>query len=328
VVDPITGRRADQVNGQEAAGSSSSSTPRPVAGTGTSLEPHRPIWESPGRGGQDSTDSRLPERRWVSERAGLSEQPVETGTIQPAKPKSGTILPVRRTRISHLARDSRMPAWRRRLIIAVVVGVVFAVLVDWRVGLTAAVLAGIADAVIRSRSASASSAEGLTTSAQRRTKKELAKLERSGYRALHIRAIPGSEEVIDHLLIGPTGVYAIDSEQWDKRLPVRTKNARQLWHGPFSQRDRLEHARWEAAEASRFIGDALGEPVSVRPAMAVYGPAIPWGVATIRDVDVFGGDRLRKYLRKHSAGARAPRLSASEVERIYTAADRVLKPKR
>jgi Nuclease-related domain len=273
-------------------------------------------------------DSRLPERRWVSERAGISESVDESVPDRPAEPKTGTVLPVRRTRISHLARDSRMPAWRRRLLIAAAAGIAFTIVTNWRVGLTVAVLAGIADAVIRSRSAAASSAEGLSTGAQRKTKRELAKLERSGYRALHMRAIPGTDEVIDHLLIGPTGVYAIDSEQWDKRLPVRTKNARQLWHGPFSQRDRLEHARWEAAEASRFIGDALGEPVSVRPAMAVYGPAIPWGVATIRDVDVFGGDRLRKYLRKHSAGARAPRLSASEVERIYTAADRVLKPKR
>ncbi len=272
-------------------------------------------------------DSRLPERRWVSERAGVSEPVDGTDPDRPAEPKSGTILPVPRSRISHLARDSRMPAWRRRLLIAATAGIALTIVTNWRVGLTVAVLAGIADAVIRSRSAAAGSASGLTTSAQRRTKKELAKLERSGYRALHIRAIPGTNEVIDHLLIGPTGVYAIDSEQWDKRLPVRTKNARQLWHGPFSQRDRLEHARWEAAEASRFIGDALGERVSVRPAMAVYGPPIPWGVATIRDVDVFGGDRLRKYLRKHSAGARAPRLTASEVERIYTAADRVLKPK-
>ena len=280
------------------------------------------------RGGQDpAADSRLPERRWVSERAGISEGPEDSAPARPAGPQSGTILPVRRSRISHLARDSRMPAWRRRLIIAAAVGIAFSIVASWRVGLTLAVLAGIADAVIRSRSAAARSAEGLTTSAQRRTKKELAKLERSGYRALHIRMIPGSNEVIDHLLIGPTGVYAIDSEQWDKRLPVRTKNARQLWHGPFSQRDRLEHARWEAAEASRFVGDALGEPVSVRPAMAVYGPAIPWGVATIRDVDVFGGDRLRKYLRRHPAGARAPRLTASEVERIYTVADRVLRPK-
>ena len=293
------------------------------------------MWGQAGGGQQDAPgDSRFPDRSWFSERAGISEQEGGGATpVRPADPvrpvvsQSGTILPVRRTRISHLARDSRMPSWRRRLIIAAALGIVFTLVANWRVGLTVAVLAGIADAVIRSRSSAASSAEGLTTSAQRRTKKELAKLDRSGFRALHIRRIPGSEEIIDHLVIGPTGVFAIDSEQWDKRLPVRTKNARQLWHGPFSMRDRLEHARWEAGQATRLISDALGEPVIVRPAMAVYGPAIPWGVATIRDVDVFSGDRLRKYLRKHASGTRAPRLTAAEVERIYTVADRVLRPR-
>jgi len=346
VVNPITRRRAGQVNGREAdatgsgasgsSGSSGSSgasgssgSPQPSGGTGTSLESRLPIWEQAAPAQHDAPgDSRFPDRRWVSERAGVSEQQGEGATpVRPAAPQSGTILPVRRTRISHLARDSRMPSWRRRLIIAAALGIVFTLVANWRVGLTVAVLAGIADAVIRSRSSAASSAEGMTTSAQRRTKRELAKLDRSGFRALHIRRIPGSEEIIDHLVIGPTGVFAIDSEQWDKRLPVRTKNGRQLWHGPFSMRDRLEHARWEAGQATRFISDALGEQVTVRPAMVVYGPAIHWGVATIRDVDVFSGDRLRKYLRKHAAGTRAPRLTAAEVERIYTVADRVLRPK-
>jgi Nuclease-related domain len=261
-------------------------------------------------------------RDGVSERAGVSAPASTPAPQHTAIP--GQALPGPRGRISHLARDSRMPMWRQRLIIALVAGIVFTVWINWRIGLTAAVLAAIADAVIRSRSSAARAAEGLTTSAQRRTRKQLASLERAGYRALHMRAIPGTGEVIDHLLIGPTGIYAIDSEQWDKRLPVRTKNARQLWHGPYSQKERLEHARWEAAQASRLIGTALGEEISVRPAMTVYGPAIPWGVATIRDVDVFGGDRLRKYLRRHPAGTRAPRMDASEVERIYTAAERIL----
>ena len=38
--------------------------------------------------------------------------------------------------------------------------------------------------------------------------------------------------------------------------------------------------------------------VVVRPALAIYGPHIPWDIAVIRDVDVFNGDRLRKYLKR------------------------------
>jgi Nuclease-related domain len=326
-VNPITGRRADQVSGQEKANSGSSAPSQPGGWAGTSLDsPQRPIWEPADIDRIRNQD--FPDNSGAPEPAdgdgSRDGQPFDDPMQDPAAvtPPGGESNGIR-----HLAKDSQAPVWRRRLIIAVVVGVVFTILLSWRVGLTLAVLAAIADAVIRSRKSSSGRSNGFTSSAQRRTKKQLDQLERSGYRSLHMRVIPGSEEVIDHLLIGPTGVYSIDSEQWDKGLPVRTRNGRQLWHGPFSQKERLQHAHWEAAQASERIGRALGEPVSVHPAMAVYGPPIPWGVATIRDVDVFSGDKLRKYLRKRPGVSSMTKLTASDIERIYTAAERTLPAK-
>lgn len=273
-----------------------------------------------------STGTSPEETAAVARATGSGPDPGSGSPPEPGAEHGHHVFPHHRE-IGHLAKESRGPVWRRRLIIAVVAGIVFTIFTNWRIGLTVALLAAIADAFIRSRSTAASAAEGLVSGAQRSTKKELGKLERSGFRALHMRAIPGSDQVIDHLLIGPTGVYAIDSEEWDKRLPVRTRNGRQLWHGPYSQKERLQHACWEAAQASDLIGSALGTEIPVHPAMAVYGPAIPWGFAKIRDVDVFSGDKLRKYLRRHRAG-QDMHLDASEIERIYTVADRVLPPKR
>ena len=68
------------------------------------------------------------------------------------------------------------------------------------------------------------------------------------------------------------------------------------------------------------LSGALGSPVTVRPAMAVYGPKIPWDVATIRDVDVFSGPRLGKYLRRRARQTGQPPLSEAEIDRIYKAA--------
>ena len=62
--------------------------------------------------------------------------------------------------------------------------------------------------------------------AERRTEAQLRKLERNGYRTLHARAIPGSEAQIDHLVVGPTGVYAVDSEKWDSGCPYACRWAR------------------------------------------------------------------------------------------------------
>jgi hypothetical protein len=147
-------------------------------------------------------------------------------------------------------------------------------------------------------------------------------MERAGYHSLHNGLIPDSDEQIDHLVVGPAGVFAIDSEAWDKRMPVRTRNARQIWHGPVSKKERLEHARWESQRASEMLSGVLGLPVTVRPAMAVYGPKIPWDIATIREVDVFSGPKVKRYLKRRVRHEGVKPLSASEVERIYAAARR------
>src|SRR6185312_16307514 len=95
----------------------------------------------------------------------------------------------------------------------------------WRWGLTAAVVVAITDTIYQSKAMSPIPADVRASSAQRRTRHRLGLLHAAGYVALHNRAIPGSDSVIDHLLIGPAGVFAIDSERWDRRLPVRTTGA-------------------------------------------------------------------------------------------------------
>ncbi len=227
-------------------------------------------------------------------------------------------------RVRDLTLGQRMRIWRRRALIMVIVGVVFLIVTNWKIGLSLAVLAGIADAVYQSRRAPAIAAAAKLDPAQRRTQRQLAKMQRAGYLTLHARPIPDSVEVIDHLVVGPTGVYAIDSERWHPGLPIRFLNGRQLWHGPDSKKDRLEHARWEARQASERLSAALGTEITVRPAMAVYGPDVPWDVATIRDVDVFSGPRLRKYLRRRGRMKDVPRLTPERVRTIYETAGAVL----
>lgn len=227
----------------------------------------------------------------------------------------------RRGNLTHLAVDPRMRIWRIRVIVAVLIMVAFSIIFSWQVGLTLAVIAIIADTIYRSRRGNYGTRKVRLTGAQRKTRRQLAKLGRAGYRAMNGNLIPGSEEQIDHLVVGPAGVFAIDSEAWDKHLAVRTRNARQLWHGPFSMKDRLEHAHWESQQAADLLSGAMGKPVAVRPAMAVYGPKIPWDVATIREVDVFSGPRLRKYLRRRARQAGVRPLTDGEIEQIYKAAN-------
>jgi len=242
--------------------------------------------------------------------------------VRPAEEAAGDPQPgigQPRSSLAQLAANPRMRVWELRVVVAVVILGVFWYLVSWKLGLTLAIVAIIADTIYRARKNYAGKIR--LTAAQRRTRRQLTKLGRAGYLAMHARPIPESQDQIDHLVVGPAGVFAIDSENWDKRLAVRTKSGKQLWHGPFSKKDRLQHAQWEAQRAADLLSGAIGKPVIVRPAMAVYGPRIPWDVATIREVDVFSGPRLRKYLRRRARQGEVRPLTDEEIERIFKAAN-------
>jgi hypothetical protein len=253
----------------------------------------------------------------AGERTSSGELPV---SVTPPAWDSGQ----RRIGVRDLPPDVRLRMWRFRAIVVIVVGVVFTIVASWQVGLSLAILAGVIDTVYRSRTAADIEAGGSEAAARRRTRRQLSRMRRAGYLALNARPIPNSREVIDHLVVGPTGVYAIDSERWHKRVPIRTYNGKQLWHGPENKKQRLEHANWEAQQASERLSTAVGFDVPVRAAMAIYGPKIPWDIATIKDVDVFTGTALGKYLKRRGRMRDLPRLSKEQVQAIYDAASSVL----
>lgn len=223
--------------------------------------------------------------------------------------------------------DPQIQRWMVRAGAAALLGLLFAIVFEIRVGLAVAVLTVIADIVRRNRQHSSVEAWRKPSVAERKTERQLRGLEKAGYRTLHARAVPRDEDgvsdgQIDHLVIGPTGVYAVDSEKWDKRLPVRALSHRKLFLGPFNKKERLDEARWEADQASKLISAELGYEVPVQPSLAIYGPAISWKVLMVRDVDVYSGGRARNYLRR-----RPKILTSVDVDRIHQAAARVLPPK-
>lgn len=252
---------------------------------------------------------------WVSDRP-ESEQ---TAAAKPSAPTS-TYAPVERASVRSLLQQPRFRHLRNRAIVALAAGLLVGFLVgDWRAGVTGGVIAAILEAVYRARSNSSVPAWRRASVAERRTEAQLRKLERSGYRTLHARAIPGSEAQIDHLVVGPTGVYAVDSEKWDRRLPVRVQMGKKLFHGPFDMKPRLTEAKWEASQASELITKSFGREISVVPSLAIYGPPVPWKIMTIRGVDVYQGDRARRWITKRERA-----LTDAEINRIYDIAAQVL----
>lgn len=192
---------------------------------------------------------------------------------------------------------------------------------DWRVGVTFGLIALVSVMVWSARRESEIPRWRKPSGAQRRTEAQLKLMKQLGYRVLHARAVPGGNGQIDHFIVGRRGAFAIDSESWDKRLPLRNK-LEKLYHGRFSKNERIDEALEEAKRAEELISQELGRDISVRASLAIYGPGMPWDSHRLRGVDIITGTKVRKWLRSGR-----DRLSETEIEEIYQAAKKALPPR-
>jgi hypothetical protein len=128
-------------------------------------------------------------------------------------------------------------------------------------------------------------------SGERRTARMLSPLERHGWVVLHDLAVPGSQANLDHLVIGPGGVFAIDSKQYRGRLQLDAVG--KLWHGRYPLAPALRAVSWEADQAARVLPDP---GMAVVPIVAVHGAQVPWGKVVTHGVPVLPARRLPSML--------------------------------
>jgi Nuclease-related domain len=126
---------------------------------------------------------------------------------------------------------------------------------------------------------------------ERRTAALLKPLERHGWAVLHDLAVPGSQANIDHLVIGPGGVFAIDSKQYRGRLQLDAVG--KLWSGRHPLAPALRAASWEADQAAKLLPDP---GMAVVPIVAVHGAQVPRGKVVIDGVPIVPARRLPSML--------------------------------
>ena len=204
------------------------------------------------------------------------------------------------------------------LVVAIVCGIIAS---DWRIGVFLGIAAMVGISVYQTRRESEIPRWRKPSAAQRKTEAQLKVMKQLGYKVLHARAVPGGNGQIDHFIVGRRGAFAIDSESWDKRLPLRNK-LEQLYHGRFNKNKRIDEALEEAKRAEELISKELGREIKVRASLAIYGPGMPWDSHRLRGVDIISGTKVRKWLRTGR-----DRLTEQEIEDIYRAAERALPPR-
>jgi len=236
---------------------------------------------------------------------------VSTGTTVPVPPlldprgsRPGASAQAAYQRCRHKEREQWRDSWWwpwRSLAVAAValgagllVGLAMGAWLGWRVGALAGLLAWwrlgfrpSANARFWRRQAKM----------QRRTATMLAKLEQEDWLVLHDIALPGWSASLDHLVIGPTGAWAIES-----------------WRDTRSPRADLS---WKAAA----VADSLaGTGVAVQPLLCLHpGVRLP-GRRSVQGIRLVTPRRLPDVVRHGS------RAQAVEVQRASARALQMLRP--
>ncbi len=222
----------------------------------------------------------------------------------------------RRLRAAELADWSRSLAWRLPLVGGAGIGVAALTAPLPSVArLTASLaLVGAVGWRLRFRASAEASAWRQGARGERRTARRLRRLVRRGYVAFHDLAMPGSRANIDHLLIGPSGVFVIDSKQYSGRIQQTPDG--HVWHNHYPMDEQLATVRAEAASVEAILG------VPVIPLLCVHGASVQWGGLAAQGVAIVPAGQLHGAL-----GADAV-LSAEQVAVLAGTAQARLHPAR
>lgn len=126
---------------------------------------------------------------------------------------------------------------------------------------------------------------------------------------LHDRRLPGTRGNIDHIVVGSTGVWVVDSKA--RRARVRVRRG-QVWAGRYPID--VEPVRRQAAGVEATLG------VAVRPVVAVHGQGLRRRGKEVDGVVVLPARRLVRLLRRRRRWGR------TAVGSVAASADRLFPP--
>lgn len=116
----------------------------------------------------------------------------------------------------------------------------------------------------------------------------------AGWTVLHAVPVGSGTSDIDHVVIGPGGVFTINT---------KNHSGQRVWIGGDAllvnghRTNHIRDARYEAARAARLLSSGVGEPVDVTPVIAVVDPgSLAFGRTRPNDVLVVASSQLERTL--------------------------------
>jgi hypothetical protein len=152
-----------------------------------------------------------------------------------------------------------------------------------------------------------------------RTGRFLEALKAVGFAVLHDRRIPGSRANIDHIVIGPPGIYVVETKSFGGTLKIR---GGEIYVGGRRRTGMIEEVKREALAVQIALADEIeAHGYRVTPIICVHRAGLPWFGSELAGVRIVSGKGLIKRLRKAD-----PILSAADVDRLAALTEARLKP--
>ena len=138
------------------------------------------------------------------------------------------------------------------------------------------------------------------------------------FRFIHDRRVPGGRENIDHIVVGPTGVFVVETKNIRGKFQV---NRGRLFDGRFYRDKYIEQAQRQALAVEGVLSPVASLRIEVVPLICVHGAELPRGRDSSQGVRVVGPRGLLRTISK------APTvLSTEQITIIASKLDRDLRP--
>jgi Nuclease-related domain len=210
----------------------------------------------------------LAEEIWATS-SGAAETARRLPDPRSGKPGASAQAAYRRHREEELADWRKGLHWRAAVVAlvgvagGVLIGLTVGVWAGWPMALLAAALTGWH---LRFRPSPSTAVWRRQAAAQRRTAAALRPLEREGYLVLHDVALPGWPASLDHLVVGPTGAWAIESWRPGRLAALRRRAVPAS--AEVAAENRVGGLHWQAGAVAEAIGGSL---IPVQPLRCVHG---------------------------------------------------------
>lgn len=127
-----------------------------------------------------------------------------------------------------------------------------------------------------------------------RTARALSELEAEGFVVLHDRRKPGSSANIHHLIVGPTGVFVVETKSYSGPLSIQGDD---VYVGGRRRTDIVHEARSEAEIVQAVLAIAGGH-LSVTPILCIHRAELPLLKAEVQGIRVVNERGLIRILRR------------------------------